>query len=35
MSKQATAGERFRAALASEQPLQIIGAINATFAAYL
>lgn len=29
MSKQATAGERFRAALASEQPLQIIGAINA------
>ena len=29
MSKQTTAGERFRAALASEQPLQIIGAINA------
>jgi methylisocitrate lyase len=29
MSKQATAGERFRAALAAEQPLQIIGAINA------
>ncbi len=29
MSKQATAGERFRAALASEQPLQIIGALNA------
>ena len=29
MSTQATAGERFRAALASEQPLQIIGAINA------
>ncbi|MFZ4710773.1 MAG: methylisocitrate lyase [Zwartia sp.] len=29
MSKQATAGERFRATLASEQPLQIIGAINA------
>jgi methylisocitrate lyase len=29
MSKQVTAGERFRAALASEQPLQIIGAINA------
>jgi methylisocitrate lyase len=29
MSKHATAGERFRAALAAEQPLQIIGAINA------
>ncbi len=29
MSKQATAGERFRAALAAEQPLQIIGASTA------
>ena len=29
MSKQATAGERFRAALSAEQPLQIIGASTA------
>lgn len=29
MTKQATAGERFRAALAAEQPLQIIGASTA------
>jgi methylisocitrate lyase len=29
MSKQATAGARFRAALSAETPLQIIGAINA------
>jgi methylisocitrate lyase len=29
MSNKATAGQRFRAALAAEQPLQIIGAINA------
>ncbi|WP_036299855.1 methylisocitrate lyase [Methylotenera sp. L2L1] len=29
MSKQATAGSRFRAALSAETPLQIIGAINA------
>jgi methylisocitrate lyase len=32
MSNQATAGQRFRAALAAEKPLQIIGAINANHA---
>ncbi len=32
MSIQATAGQRFRAALAAENPLQIIGAINANHA---
>ncbi len=32
MSNQATAGQRFRAALAAEKPLQIIGTINANHA---
>ena len=32
MSSQASAGQRFRDALAAEQPLQIIGAINANHA---
>ena len=32
MSNQATAGQRFRAALAAEKPLQMIGAINANHA---
>ena len=32
MSKSLTAGQRFREALAAEQPLQIIGAINANHA---
>ncbi len=32
MSNQASAGQRFRAALAAEKPLQIIGAINANHA---
>ena len=32
MSTQASAGARFRAALAEEQPLQVIGAINANHA---
>jgi methylisocitrate lyase len=32
MSKLASAGARFRAALKAEKPLQIIGAINASHA---